>query len=114
MGDEIYRIIPKINQEVKKELWIQKWTQLPTNDLIYKYIQKQKKTPILIYISSSKLFHLKILEYAYINKSCSHSNKYYPFMKILILQTNGEWKFVKLCKICLQFNVYTPEQKYLT
>ena len=35
-------------------------------------------------------------------------------MKILILQTNGEWKFVKLCKICLQFNVYTPEQKYLT
>ena len=28
MGDEIYHIIPKINQEVKKELWIQKWTQM--------------------------------------------------------------------------------------
>ena len=113
MGDEIYHIIPKINQEVKKELWIQKWTKIPTNDLIHKYLEKQK-TPILIYISSSKIFHLKILEYAYINKSCSHSNRYYPFMKILILQKNGEWKFVKLCKICLQFNIYTPEQKYLT
>ena len=111
MGDEIYRIIPQISHEVRKELWIQRWTRTPTNILIKKYTQ-QKKTPILIYISSSKLFHLKILQYAYINKSCSHANKYYPFMKILILQ-NGEWKFVKLCKICLQFNVYTPEKKYL-
>lgn len=39
MGDEIYRIIPQISQEVRKELWIQRWTQTPTNSLIKKYIQ---------------------------------------------------------------------------
>lgn len=104
MGDTIYRIIPEIGKEVRRELWIQKWTHTPTNTLMKKYLHK-RKTPILVYNSISNSFHLKIYQNIYVNDSlhCSNINKYYPNLYALVL-INGEWRFTTLCKLCLDYN----------
>ena len=104
MGDTIYRIIPEIAKEVRRELWIQKWTHIPTNTLIQKYVHK-RKTPILIYNPISKSFHLKIYQNIYVNDSfhCTNRNKYYPNLYALVLM-NGKWQFANLCKLCLDYN----------
>jgi hypothetical protein len=101
MADVVYRLIPKIGKEVRKELWIQRWTSVPTKTLIVQNIGKNT-TPILIFNSISKTFNLRYLPYTYKFK-CQNKNRLYPNLHTLIL-IDGDWKFISICKLCLFFS----------
>jgi hypothetical protein len=101
MADVVYRLIPKIGIEVRKELWIQRWTKVPTNTLMIQNIGKNT-TPVLIFNSISKTCNFRYLPYK-LKFKCKNTNQLYPNLQTLVL-IDGDWKYISLCKLCLFFS----------
>ena len=103
IGEFIYHNIPRIQNTVNRELWIQKWTKgIPTNELVNNYVT-QNKTIILEWNEDTSSYSLQMCLLLLDYLRCIDDTL---TPKHLILNEHGQWKLFRICNSCLK--LFTP------